>query len=709
MNEAMLAAHLRAVVMTQRIYPRGSPVVEEGITRFLSEIAAPLAEGKPVTVSRVEDKIFVNQVEAAQAAGLIPIFEEHKIQSLRFRPGSTPEEMRELVALLGQKQPKDTSFSNWLRAQNVVHIQVNELLVVEMTSQEEIVRKGEVHFREMKSYAEVERTLEESFDVIDQISEDSRRKELRQGLAQRLTFLESSILKEMFEKPPPDKPGAEGLLDSVLQALPAEKVTEMFSEIVRWQEQLGRVASRDATFDKETARLKSFAAKLTTAPAAKTLAPAVFEDLAKRGLIAGVPMGLRERRVEESVDEAKGALAQMESFIGEGNPGRLADLMGRLLGEGNVDWVLKLLDGFVRVLSEGSPLTRHRAAAEAGKLFPLFWENGRAEAEGRLIEALLAAAEAERSPVSYKEIIAALTSALVHDYRERDFEKAFRMSGLLRRHFWERNALVEGRSKEASDALRKAAADLLEIIQQDMLGEDEKARHAAAQLLLDLGNSAVPYYVEVIKTCPDLRLRRLCAEKLKNHREAAVAHLASEFYIGSPTPVLLNLLSVLDDFPDPEIVDKSAAFAGFPDVAFRREIIKWLTRVPGEKADTALLRYLDDPEDALRVEAIRGVGDRKVRGGALHLAPLVKIRSTAVQEEVCLSLGKLGDDRAVPALGSLLKKESRLFGHEVEESVRIRAAWALTQIPSVTARQVLASFKEDGNPMVREMALKFST
>ena len=227
--------------------------------------------------------------------------------------------------------------------------------------------------------------------------------------------------------------------------------------------------------------------------------------------------------------------------------------------------------------------------------------------------------------------------------------------------------------------------------------------------LLDLGNSAVPYYVEVIKTCPDLRLRRLCAEKLKNHREAAVAHLASEFYIGSPTPVLLNLLSVLDDFPDPEIVDKSAAFAGFPDVAFRREIIKWLTRVPGEKADTALLRYLDDPEDALRVEAIRGVGDRKVRGGALHLAPLVKIRSTAVQEEVCLSLGKLGADRAEPALGSLLKKESRLFGHEVEESVRIRAAWALTQIPSVTARQVLASFKEDGNPMVREMALKFST
>ena len=73
-------------------------------------------------------------------------------------------------------------------------------------------------------------------------------------------------------------------------------------------------------------------------------------------------------------------------------------------------------------------------------------------------------------------------------------------------------------------------------------------------------------------------------------------------------------------------------------------------------------------------------------------------------EEVCIALGKLADDRAVVPLAQLLKKE--MFGTAVEEIVRVRATWALTRIPGFAAKQTLAQFSQDENPMVRDLASK---
>jgi HEAT repeat protein len=358
----------------------------------------------------------------------------------------------------------------------------------------------------------------------------------------------------------------------------------------------------------------------------------------------------------------------------------------------------------IKTLSEGSPTARQMAAAESPPLLSLLWEQGRKELDDKIIDGLMTAAEKERAPAAQKDIVAALLHALLHDYRARRFDRALKISALFRRQQWERHALLETRPREAREALHKVGNDLLEIIEKDVVSEDAAARDAADRLLRDLGEAAVPFYVEAVKHSPELRVRRLYGEKLKNYPEAAELHLAAEFHIKNATPALMNLIGLLPDFLSPRILDALSPFAYFPDPAFRHEILRMITRIPGEKTDHVILKYLDDENEPIRLDAVRATGERRIKDAVAQLVMLLRNKKSDLVEEVCIALGKIEDERAVVPLSQLLKKE--MFGAHVEEIVRVRAAWALTRIPVFAAKQMLSSLRQDENPMVRELASK---
>ena len=79
----------------------------------------------------------------------------------------------------------------------------------------------------------------------------------------------------------------------------------------------------------------------------------------------------------------------------------------------------------------------------------------------------------------------------------------------------------------------------------------------------------------------------------------------------------------------------------------------------------------------------------------------------AIQEEMCIALGHLGDRQVVADLVSLLETRKSFWKRspETPDAVRIRAIWALGQLlPDEAAQKSLLKVSKDSNPMVQRAA-----
>jgi HEAT repeat protein len=241
---------------------------------------------------------------------------------------------------------------------------------------------------------------------------------------------------------------------------------------------------------------------------------------------------------------------------------------------------------------------------------------------------------------------------------------------------------------------------------EDLLSEDPARREQAKQFLSLLEEGAAPCLVRVLKRSDNPRQRRQAADLLKMIGEPAKKFVSAEIHVGNSTDTLLRILSVLDDFISPELAVRFEAMAHFPDSAVRRRMVQLLAKIPGSGASAAL-RFLDDADESIQIEAIRATGESKNREAVSKLVEMLRDGSTRRLEETCLALGQIRDERAVSGLGEILEpKSSGFFKRKSapEETVRVRAAWALSQIPGSTARDILTRIAKDPNLQIQSIA-----
>src|SRR5687767_4796192 len=132
MSELLIPNYLRAAVVNQRIYPPGSPMVERAVAQITQALAQPLQAADKLTYTSRQGKVFYKGNEIPDGAPLAPLLDEHGIQSLTFLPGIAPAEIAQLVMLLSRKKIAESTVTEWLKAQNVAHIQVDKVTVVEV-------------------------------------------------------------------------------------------------------------------------------------------------------------------------------------------------------------------------------------------------------------------------------------------------------------------------------------------------------------------------------------------------------------------------------------------------------------------------------------------------------------------------------------------------------------------------------------------------
>lgn len=127
--------------------------------------------------------------------------------------------------------------------------------------------------------------------------------------------------------------------------------------------------------------------------------------------------------------------------------------------------------------------------------------------------------------------------------------------------------------------------------------------------------------------------------------------------------------------------------------------IEILGKIGSEEAVDDLLEYTDAGDHQLRRKTLKALGEIGSEEATQAVADQLVAEDPAVRSMAARSLGLIGDARAIDPLADVLD------GDEADQ-VRASAAWALNQIGTEHAREVVADYAEDRAYLVQAEAEK---
>jgi HEAT repeat protein len=143
-----------------------------------------------------------------------------------------------------------------------------------------------------------------------------------------------------------------------------------------------------------------------------------------------------------------------------------------------------------------------------------------------------------------------------------------------------------------------------------------------------------------------------------------------------------------------------------PDAALRAAAVAALGHVGGNEAGRAVLLALRDADQAVRAAGAEAAGVRGDRAaGQVLLALLEDESEPEVQRALAVSLGTLGEVRAVERLAYLAKPARGVFQRRAF-AVRLAAVHALAAIATPEALAALEPCRDDVVPEIRAVALQ---
>lgn len=708
MSEAKLPVAIRAAVVNQRIYPPGSPIVERSLAQIMDALTPLFGSAGKVTITARQGKMHVNGNEAPEGDGLCAYFEEHGLQSLSITPEVSTVEIGQLILLLSKKKLPDADPKDWLQAQKVTHIALDKSTFVEIMEGEMVIKRVDQLFDGITSFTGLSSSLREAFTMMEKIPGEQERSEVKEHMARKVATLQPDIIRDLFQNPLPKQMEDSGLKAMVTNTLSQEKIQDIFSEIGNWYRQIRSQSGSDMEAVENLGKLKSFLNKLLSNANSKKVPFALYEELLQNGLLDEIPPDIEKKSDSETLAGHVDRMLEgsAPSLLEQPLREQLPALVKKLSAVGLDDMVDKLLKKLVENFQEGTPLVRQLAVKTSRQLMDILWTNRNEAGGSQLLAATLKLADGERLADVYQEAAEALITIVGHFILNERFSEAAQILALLRRHANEQNELAPKRTAQARQALEKTADITADVLMEFLMSDEPALKESAQKILSLLEEGAAPCLIRVLKRSENPRQRRQAADILKLIGEPAKKWVAAEVHVGNSTDSLLRILSVLDDFLSPELASRFEAMAHFPDSAVRRRMIQLLAKIPGAGAVVAL-RFLDDADESIQLEAIRAAGEARNREAVPKLIDFLREGSTRRLEETCLALGQIRDERAVPGLADILEfKSSGLFKRKAapEETVRVRAAWALSQIPGGPAREILSRIAHDSNLQIQSIA-----
>jgi len=629
------------------------------------------------------------------AAIILKLLIQKKVQSLTFKPGLERDELAEFTGNLLRKNRTELG--------NFPHIVLDQTVYVAMIKGEEaVVKISEMVRHSGNDIVGMITTVRESYDLIDKLPDAASRLQAQDHLANELAKQDHTVLREIFERELPIKIEESGLKKKLLGALTREKIEGIFGDITNWYEEVRSKEGSDFSAVEQLGKLKNFIQTVLSAPAAKELPRKFFEDMMRAGLIGTIPEWLHGASAKPAtVYQAEQLLDRPASdLLADDIREQLPQLAEKLCQIENTELLGKLLEKCLGNLGDPSAKVRLTAARSISDIHDVL----KAHSKENLIRFMeMPVLEACREEIS-QETHSILSEILRQRARQNllygEYESALRIIDVLRQNTMGELNGDEMIRQNAAKTLGLLIPEIMDVLIADMKSDNELKRSGSLQLLVRLGEKAIDALIRVIKESEDTRSRRFAAAALKNIGDAGKKRFAEELNLGLTGEEITHVVEVLGDIAGDEAIVPLQSLLRFPEVAVKRDIMRFIAKVPSDQAKGIIIEQLKDESPAVKGEAVRLLGEMKCREAAPTLVTALNNSKTSyeLKEEICIALAAIGAPDAVPALVSALAARGGGWFSKPkpeQDRVRMRAAWALRKFAAPEAIKALEAASTD--------------
>ena len=336
-------------------------------------------------------------------------------------------------------------------------------------------------------------------------------------------------------------------------------------------------------------------------------------------------------------------------------------------------------------------------------------EEGQAQADAMDLETLLAKMEQEQDDASFQRSIQELIPLLRLQLMDERRALVLRAILLLCRCATGKQYSKE-RKQHATQALGQLATDEITnylVAYMFATETDQKTRDTLVQVLAFLGSQIANRLMEILADESAAPKRKLLNEILTRTGTAALP-IIYEYLNDDRWFVVRNAIAILGDIRNQESLAQLTPLLEHDEIRVRRETIRALTKIGGNRAIKILLQAALANDQELRRQAILSLGAIRAASAVPTLLSLLQKsdwsqRAIDFKKDTIRALGEIRSPEAIPELTRIVKKK-RWMRRQLNDELRITAAAALGDIADESTRSVLEKATHDRTAAVARAA-----
>lgn len=268
----------------------------------------------------------------------------------------------------------------------------------------------------------------------------------------------------------------------------------------------------------------------------------------------------------------------------------------------------------------------------------------------------------------------------------------------------------DARREHSMNALRQLATpEMIDFLVDSLLSESatEKARNALVRVLAFLEEKSTRRIMDILARERVGANRKLLASTLVLAGTTAVPVL-QEYLFDDRWYVVRNAVVILGEIRHQETLVHLTPLLQHKDIRVRRETIRAMTKIGGQRAINILLQATTSNDQELRRQALLSLGAIRAASAVPTLLKIIKKsgwnhNTIDLKKDAIRSLGEIRSFDAVPALEKVVSKRS-FFHRKSCNELRVAAASALGDIGDESALDTLESATHDKSPIVARAA-----
>lgn len=707
---------LRVTVAQLRLYPKDSPQALRAVTEVYQTVHSLLEERGNLTLSAGGKNLLVNgrplaatgTVADSLQSAMLALLAESKVKSISLKKGLTLEELAGFLHALTMKfwDVKDgKEINRRLREERIFRISVDEVQYVALGEGDLVIEDAA---RKLAGSGTAVGELMAKLDqIVDAAAQEGLASEGRLHLMKRLLEKDPTLLDRARPGSSGEAPAAPRDADSEVGLLDFNQAREALGDLSRLlrevpQAHRGRIRrlgellaaafSHNASLHKAMQAILSEQAaevleqEIAAAPTAS--APAVPGAVARAQAIENLG---DDERLQAMIQEGPALLEELSAL---NEKERVRSLLGSLQGS----------------LADRSSRRRIQGTRAIAGLQRALENHATAEMMAGLEASVLSALDSEREPGPYHAL--ADLAVFLADLRIRQgaIDRARPLIGILRRHYQIKDEHFVKRAELAYAGLERLAAGsgMAALAPRIRDGEPE-----ALALVESLDVAAATLLIREIKASETPSRRLHYAGLLARAGRGASSILMEEIHKTSSPTELVRLIETAPHALPPDMAELALTpLLQHGTAAVRRRAAQTMTDQGYPRAGLAILGALTGEKDpGVRSAFVDALGRLRPREAMDVLSGLAdsRVEPDEVRVAACLSLGRIGDVRAVPLLARIYGRSdkglTRILRAPSPPAVRAAAARALASFPGDReARETLKRAMEDKDPGVRAAA-----